>query len=97
MWPQRDRPLDVDRLGVPEDYLAPAFEDPAHWIMKENQLPGNVDASDAKVGTVEQRARIARVFERGLGKPTAFVLPVQRWFAAEKRWASEQWTTRRGR
>ena len=85
------------RLGVDADYLAPAFEDPAHWILKENQLPGNVDTSDAKVGTVEQRARIARVFERGLATPTAFVLPVQRWFAAETRWASEQWATRRGR
>ncbi|MCW6508483.1 transglutaminase family protein [Lichenifustis flavocetrariae] len=85
------------RLGVDPTYTAPAFEDPAHWIMKENQLPGNVDAADAKVGTVEQRARIARVFERGLGTPTAFVLPVQRWFAAERRWASEKWETRRGR
>ncbi|MDX7952969.1 transglutaminase family protein [Lichenihabitans sp. Uapishka_5] len=87
----------AQRLAVPDSYLAPAFEDPAHWILKENQLPGNVDARDAKIGTVEQRARIARTFERGLDVPTAFVLPIQRWFAADTRWASEQWTTRRGR
>ena len=85
------------RLGLDDKYIAPAFEDPAHWILKESTLPANVDASDAKVGTVEQRARIARVFEHGLNKPNAFVLPVQRWFVAERRWASEQWTPRRGR
>ena len=84
------------RLGLPDRYIAPAFEDPAYWVMRENTLPPNVDVDDPRIGTVEQRARIARTFARGLGTPTAFVVPLQRGFG-EQRWVSEKWQTRRDR
>ncbi|MBN9015911.1 MAG: transglutaminase family protein [Rhizobiales bacterium] len=86
------------RLGIPEDYVVPAFEDPAHWILKEAELPENVTTSDSKLDDAEARARIARVFERGLGNPSGYILPVQRWQArAARRWASEKWPLRRGK
>jgi len=88
----------ADRLGVGADYAIPAYEDPAHWMVKEGALPINVDPSDPQIDDAEERARMMRVFERGLSKPTGFVLPIQRWNArAESRWMSEKWMLRRGR
>ena len=59
----------------------PAFEDPAEWIIKEGSLPENVDPSNSKLESPEERARIAKVFERGLTTPTGYILPVQAWNA----------------
>jgi uncharacterized protein (DUF2126 family)/transglutaminase-like putative cysteine protease len=86
------------RLDVNPNYAMPAYEDPWHYIAKERGLPDNVDPFDSKLEDPEERARLARVFERGLRKPTGYVLPVQRWNAPDRRrWRSEQWMTRSGR
>jgi uncharacterized protein (DUF2126 family) len=84
------------RLGVGGEHVISAYEDPAHWIVKEAQLPVNVDPLDSKISDAEERARIARVFDRGLGTASGFVLPIQRWNArAGKGWMSEKWKLRR--
>ncbi len=88
------------RLGVPEECALPSFEDPVHWITKEGELPINVDPTDPKLEDAEARARMVRVFARGLTTPSGWVLPVQRWNAAahaQPRWRSEKWKFRRGR
>ncbi|MBI1416407.1 MAG: IMP dehydrogenase [Limimaricola sp.] len=83
-------------LGVPDDNVVPAFEDPAEWIIKEGNLPENVTPENSKLKDAEERARIARVFSRGLTEPSGYVLPVQRWQAkARKGWISEKWALRR--
>ena len=89
----------ADGLGVDGEYVIPAFEDAAHWVVREASLPVNVDPADSKIDDPEERARMARAFERGLGRPTGFVLPVQRWNAApdQGHWLSEKWRLRRGR
>ena len=87
------------RLGLPPDYIVPAFEDPNHWLQKEAGLPPNVDPGDSKLTDPEERARMARVFDQGLNVPKGFVLPIQRWNAEvkdDKRWRSERWKLRRG-
>jgi uncharacterized protein (DUF2126 family)/transglutaminase-like putative cysteine protease len=86
----------AEKLGVASEYIMPAFEDPSHWLQKEAALPQNVDPSDSKLSDPEERARMARVFDQGLNVPKGFVLPIQRWNAADTRWRSERWKLRRG-
>ena len=85
-------------LGVDQDYVAPAYEDPAEWIVKEGNLPENVTPENSKLKDPEERQRIARVFARGLTEPSGYVLPIQRWQAQASghHWRSEKWKTRRG-
>ncbi|TGQ71259.1 transglutaminase family protein [Mesorhizobium sp. M00.F.Ca.ET.186.01.1.1] len=86
-------------LGIEKTMVSEAYEDPAEWLLKEGKLPENVDPSNSKLEDPEERSRMAKVFERGLTKPSGYVLPVQRWNsqASEPRWRSEKWKTRRGR
>ncbi|MBL8575757.1 MAG: transglutaminase family protein [Mesorhizobium sp.] len=95
----------ADELGIETDMVAEAYEDPAEWLLKEGKLPDNVDPSNSKLEDPEERSRMAHVFERGLTKPSGYVLPVQRQLPAQRwqsrangaRWRSEKWKTRRGR
>ncbi len=89
----------AERLGVDPDAVLPAFEDPAHFLLREHQLPENLDPLDNRLDDPMERQRLARVFDRGLDVPTSFVLPLQPWQARDRRirWKSERWTTRRGR
>jgi uncharacterized protein (DUF2126 family)/transglutaminase-like putative cysteine protease len=88
----------AERLGLPRGYVQPAYEDTNYWLVREGELPVNVDPLDSKLEDPEERARLVRVFDRGLGRPSGFVLPIQRWNAAASRgWRSERWPLRRGR
>jgi uncharacterized protein (DUF2126 family)/transglutaminase-like putative cysteine protease len=86
------------RLGIAASFVQPAFEDPADRLIKEGQLPANMDPSNPQIDDPAERSRIMRTFERALGKPAGYVLPVQRWGAqAKPGWISELWQLRRGR
>ncbi|MFT3755477.1 MAG: transglutaminase family protein [Pseudoxanthomonas sp.] len=87
-------------LRLAPDYVSAAYEDPGEWLLKEANLPANVDPSNAELKDAEARTRMARVFERGLTEPSGYVLPVQRWNSQSQpatRWRSEKWKTRRGK
>ncbi|PTM39138.1 transglutaminase family protein [Bosea sp. 124] len=88
-----------DKLGLGADYVLPAYEDTGYWLLKEAQLPDNVDPLDPRLADPEERARMQQVFQLGLGKPRGYVIPVQRWQsqAGDKRWRSEKWKLRRGK
>ncbi len=80
------------RLDLADSYIIPAFEDFWHHLAQERQLANNVDPRDSKLEDPELRARLARVFERGLSREVGYVLPVEK----GARWLSEHWTTRSG-
>jgi uncharacterized protein (DUF2126 family)/transglutaminase-like putative cysteine protease len=88
----------AENLEIPASYVIPAYEDPAEWVLKEAELPVNVTPGDSKLAEAEERARYARVFDRGLNVASGFVLPVQRWNAepAKRSWISQRWPLRRG-
>jgi len=86
------------RLGLDPQHLVAAYEDPLHYIGREQNLPVNVDPLDCKLDDPEERARLARVFSRGLDRPVGFVLPIQRWNAKDRpHWITGPWPVRRGR
>ena len=87
----------AERLGIDGEFAQPVFEDAAEWILKEAQLPENLNPENPKLKDAEERARFARVFGRGLTEAAGYVLPIQRWQAkAQSGWMSEKWRARRG-
>ncbi len=87
------------QLGLPADSATEAFEDPAHFALIEQKLPPGVDPRENRLEDEAERARLVRVFERGLGQPTGYVLPLQVWQTQDlgRRWVTERWAYRRRR
>jgi uncharacterized protein (DUF2126 family) len=80
------------RFGHTES-LQSAHEDPWRFLQDEASLPVDVDPLDSDLDDPEERRRLARVLDRGLGREAGWVLPLVR---REKAWASERWSFRRG-
>ena len=55
------------RLAVAPEFVIAAYEDPLAYLLKERELPVNVDPLDNKLDDPEERERLRQVFERGLG------------------------------
>lgn len=89
----------AEKLELDAEMVQPAFEDPAEWILRESALPENVTPENSKLKDAEERARIARVFERGLTEAAGHILPIQSWNSLSygRKWRSEKWSTRRGK
>ncbi|MEZ4266859.1 MAG: transglutaminase family protein [Myxococcota bacterium] len=80
------------RLGF-ADFLQPAYEDPWPFLMAEQSLPPDEDALATNLHDPEDRRRLARILNRGLGEPAGWVLPFIR---IKDRWHSSKWAFRRG-
>ena len=85
------------QLGLPADTPISAYEDPGHFALVEQKLPLGVDPADNKLDEPSERARLVAVFDRGLGKPRGYVLPIQVWQSQDRgrRWVTERWKFRR--
>lgn len=82
-------------LGVDPRWMTPAYEDTYYYLWREQRLPINVKPWDSKLEDAEERARLAKVFNRGLNKPVGIVLPIRRqWWQGRGRWQSGPWPVR---
>lgn len=82
-------------LGCGTGFILPAFEDAWYYLWKERRLPTNVDPFQSKLSNEEDRARLAKVFERGLDDVIGYVLPLGPGDAtAGPRWKSGPWFLR---
>jgi len=83
------------QLEIDDRYIVPAFEDPVKYALRERELPVNVDPKDSKLEDAEERARLLRVFENGLGTPVGYVLPFERNYTYDgPTWHSGMWMLR---
>ena len=69
----------VDRLGqgAQKEHLVSAYEDIWYYLWKERRLPVNVDPLENRLENPEDRERLARVFEQGLGQIVGYALPLR--------------------
>ncbi len=81
----------IDCLGVENRWLLPAYEDAWYYLWKERRLPSNVDPLKSNLKEKEDRDRLGRIFQQGLGKVIGYVLPLER---AGSGWASGPWFLR---
>lgn len=92
----------AENLGIGDDCVHEVYEDPMHFMGTEALLPENVTAEDSELEDPQERARLVRMMNHGLSAPSSFAIPLQ--LAQAKatgrrrfRWASERWSTRRGK
>lgn len=67
----------VGHLGLHPGYLVAAYEDVWALLQDEQRLPLNIDPLKADLKDPDERKRLARLLDRGLGEPTGFVLPIK--------------------
>ncbi|MYM64246.1 DUF2126 domain-containing protein [Pseudomaricurvus sp. HS19] len=84
----------TDLLGMSHKYAQPAYEDGLYYLMQERKLPTNIDSALGKAKDEGERARLAKILERGLGTPTGYLLPLE-WDYVSNCWHTCMWETRR--
>ncbi len=86
----------ANRVEVRSQTIHPVYEDPWHFLGQERKLPEDLNPATNNLDDPMSRERLAKAFERGLGTPVGYVLPLQRWNARDgsRRWMSEPWSTR---
>lgn len=86
----------AEELALPGQCIIPAFEDVAYYLLQERKLPVDVDPRDPKLQDPEARARMVRVFERGLNQAVGFVIPIrcQQWQSQAAKWITGRWPIR---
>ncbi len=80
-------------LGVSSENVMEAYEDPLYYIIKESELPLDIDPMKASLEDSLERQSIANVLSRGLKTPVGYVLALG---YGQTRWITSRWELRRG-
>lgn len=80
-------------LGISDQNILAAYEDPLIALLQESQLPIDVDPLKANLKDPLERRALAQQLSRGLDVPSGYVLPLG-WGAT--RWITSGWEFRRG-
>jgi uncharacterized protein (DUF2126 family)/transglutaminase-like putative cysteine protease len=80
-------------LGVSDENVIPAFEDPIYYIMKEANLPIDIDPLKYDLKDPLERKTIAQKLTYGLNNEVGYVLPISFGFT---KWITSKWEFRRG-
>jgi uncharacterized protein (DUF2126 family) len=65
-------------IGVDPKFLIPAYEDAFYYTWKERRFPSNVTPEKSNLKDKQERERIARIFQQGLGSVVGYALPIKR-------------------
>ena len=64
-------------LGLDPGWVIPAYEDVTRIIDEEQRWPENFDPLKADLKNPDERLRVAKLLERGLGEAAGYVLPLK--------------------
>ncbi len=84
------------QLGLPAAHAQPGFEDALYYLLKEAEVPANLDPEKFDLNDPSERRSLAAKLSRGLDQPVGYVLPLA-WDAVKNTWKSGDWNFRRGR
>jgi uncharacterized protein (DUF2126 family) len=82
-------------LQVDPKNLLPGYEDIFYYTWKERRLPSNVTPEKTNLKDKQERERLARLFQQGLGEVVGYSLPLKRAvFGSQRGWISGSWFLR---
>jgi uncharacterized protein (DUF2126 family) len=81
-------------LEVTDEHILAGYEDVWYYLWRERKLPVNVDPFDARLDDELERARLRRVFDRGLDAAVGYILPLAPIDDAEGQWRTGPWFVR---
>ncbi len=85
----------ADTIDANPTHILPGYEDVFYYTWKERRLPSNVTPEKSNLKDKQERDRIARLFQQGLGSVVGYALPIRRCLrAGEPGWMSGAWFLR---
>jgi len=87
-------------LGLADEFVIDAYEDPLLLLSTEARLPVNIDPLKVPMKDADERSRLRRALDRGPATPSGFVLPLRASEAStssDTTWESSPWPLKRER